>query len=150
MKCLRAVRIVLIVVVSVLPLTAGLLIIGMVPVPMGGGQGEQSPDKQCDAIASVLRNENPLAIRGREPYYEFLVRRGYTQVVHRAVLDPAAGAPLLDFRQLPKVVYWKEDSSEVTFRIPNITLVFTLPRDVPNTERQGQRAPNNVLEGTAR
>lgn len=98
------------------------LFLWTIPIPMGGGQGDTSPNGEFVANASSLRDVKPLGLGQKDTYYEFRVTRGNTTPFKRIVLYPAEKNNGMDFRELPKIISWAPDSSEVTFTIPGATL----------------------------
>ncbi len=100
----------------------GLYCLSTVHMLMGGGQYESSPNKLFEANASSLRDLNPLSRSTPHVYYEFSVTKGDDPPFKRIVLYPSEKNGDIYFRNIPKIIRWAEDSSEVTFTIPGATL----------------------------
>lgn len=111
---------------AIISTLAALIFLGLflwtIPIPMGGGQRDISPDGEFIANASSLRNVKPLGLGEQGTYYEFSVARDYTTPFKRVVLYPSEKNNGMYFRELPKIISWAPDSSEVTFTIPGATL----------------------------
>lgn len=101
------------------------LFLRTIPVHDGGGQYESSPNDAFEASASDYRNLNPLISGSAKVSYEFTLSRSHLgSPFKRVVLYPPAGSAEMNFRNLPKIITWKPDSSEVTFNIPGATLTL--------------------------
>lgn len=93
-----------------------------IPMQIGGGQSESSPNGEFEALASSLHEPKPFGIGNSEVYYEFKVYRDRNTPFKKLVLYPSEKNSIGYFRSLPKIIQWAEDSSEVTFTIPGATL----------------------------
>ena len=124
---------------AIISTLAALIFLGLflwtIPVPMGGGQGEPSPNGVFVANASSLRDAKPFGVGRQETYYEFRVTRGYTTPFKRVVIYPSETNNEMYFRELPKIVAWAPDSSEVIFSIPGATLKLDM-KDHPQKQAQ--------------
>ncbi len=98
------------------------LFLGTFPGHTGGAQGAHSPDGEFVAHASSLRNVNPLKLGSRDTFYELSVTRLPNIPFKRVVIYPSEKNGEHYFRELPQIVSWAADSSEVTFAIPGATV----------------------------
>ena len=106
-----------------------------IPVPMGGGQRDPSPNGEFIATAYSLRDSKLFGIGQQGTYYEFNVTRGYPTPFKRVVLYPSEKNDKSYFRELPPIIAWAPDSSEVTFTIPGATLRLDM-KDHPDEHAQ--------------
>lgn len=124
---------------AIISTLAALIFLGLflwtIPVPMGGGQRDSSPNGVFVANASSLRDVKLFGIGQQGTYYEFRVTRGYTTPFKRIVLYPSEKNDDLYFRELPHIIAWAPDSSEVTFTIPGATLKLDM-KDHPQEQAQ--------------
>ena len=102
---------------------------------MGGGQSDASPNGVFVATASSLRDAKPFGAGRQDTYYEFRVTRGNTTPFKRVVIYPSEKNNEMCLRELPKIVAWAPDSSEVTFSIPGATVKLDM-KDHPQEKAQ--------------
>jgi hypothetical protein len=92
------------------------------PYPMGGGQIQQSPNKQFRASASTLTDR--YFFGGERRYYEFLIETDPRERLRRIVIEePPEG--LIQWRGNGTIV-WAADSSAVTFTFGGTQLILNI------------------------
>ncbi|MCK5617600.1 hypothetical protein KAR91_87860 [Candidatus Pacearchaeota archaeon] len=94
----------------------------MQPNPCGGGQQLESPDSKYLAGASLM-HEKYFWGNERE-YYEFRVedKEDFTKVIKKIQMDIPEGQVPFQMRSNAKIIFWAEDSSEVTYIFQDIEL----------------------------
>jgi hypothetical protein len=89
-----------------------------------GGEGQRgvSPNDLYEAYVFFPR---PL-IRSQPPHYLFYIQSRTGQRLSTVRIDSVETPPPNDIRQLPEIIHWSADSSEVEFRMPGIRFVTTV------------------------
>jgi hypothetical protein len=108
-------------------LTFLMLFLGTLSIPSGGGQMKYSPGEKLFASASSLRNGNPISPDYKVVYYEFTVSKipGATPI-QRVLVYPLGTNDEMYFRELPEIIDWATNSSEVTFTTPDVVIKLNL------------------------
>jgi hypothetical protein len=80
--------------------------------PIGGGQQAESPNHLYMAWAESLRPP----LRSQSTYYLLTIQSRTDRSVLKSVrVDFNEKDEPLDFRELPEIIHWSKDSSQVTF-----------------------------------
>ncbi|MBN2713637.1 MAG: hypothetical protein JXR97_14545 [Planctomycetes bacterium] len=105
--------------------------IQIIPENVGTGETKKSPDNNYQATAYAWSSESFWG--EKRSWFEFKIEDVKSgNVVQKLETDPIAG-PYFGSRSSYRIIYWKDDSSEVIFKFPYIDIKMRIK---PEEEKQ--------------